>query len=101
MDITTYDTRQPGTIKVFFKVHDGKVASVIVGNRAVSTERGYQFYVDDYVADQIDKCELYFDGLSPSLRVKDGEEIEVPEKTEREKRIERLEFELEQEINAE
>lgn len=82
-------------------MHDGKVASVIVGNRAVSTERGYQFYVDNYVAEQIDKCELYFDGLSPSLRVKDGEELDVPEKTEREKRIERLEYELEQARNAE
>lgn len=101
MGIQTYDTSQPGTSKVFFKVHDGQVVSVIVGNRAVSTERGYQFYVDNYVADQIDKCELYFDGLSPSLRVKDGEELYVPEKTEREKRIERLEFELEQERNAE
>ena|SRR5699024_11436759 len=101
MDITTYDTRQPGTTKVFFKVHDGKVASVIIGNRAVSTERGYQFYVDNYVADQIDKCELYFDGLSPSLRVKDGEDIEVPEKSEKEKEIERLEYELEQAKNAE
>lgn len=100
MEIQTYDTRQPGTMKVFFKVHDGKVASVIVGNRAVSTERGYQFYVDDYVADQIDKCELYFDGLSPSLRVKEGEEIEVPEKSEKEKRREQLLYELEQ-IDAE
>jgi len=101
MDIQTYDTRQPGTMKVFFKVHDGQVASVIVGNRAVSTDRGYQFYVDNYVADQIDKCELYFDGLSPSLRVKEGEEIDVPEKKEKELEIERLEYELEKARNAE
>ncbi len=101
MEIETYDTRQPGTTKVFFKVIDGDVASVIIGNRAVSTDRGYQFYVDDYVADQIDKCELFMDGLTPKLRLKDGETLEVPEKTEKEKEIERLEYELEQAKNAE
>ncbi len=101
MEIETYDTRQPGTTKVFFKVVDGDVASVIIGNRAVSTDRGYQFYVDDYVADQIDKCELFMDGLTPKLRLKDGETIEVPEKTEKELEIERLEYELEQARNAE
>lgn len=101
MNITTYDTRQPGTTKVFFKVRDGKVASVIIGNRAVSTDRGYQFYVDDYVAEQIDKCELFMDGLTPKLRLKEGETLEVPEKTEKELEIERLEYELEKAKNAE
>lgn len=101
MEIETYDTRQPGTTKVFFKVVDGDVASVIIGNRAVSTDRGYQFYVDDYVADQIDKCELFMDGLTPKLRLKEGETLEVPEKTEKEKEIERLEYELEKARNAE
>ncbi len=101
MEIETYDTRQPGTTKVFFKVIDGEVASVIIGNRAVSTDRGYQFYVDDYVADQIDKCELFMDGLTPKLRLKDEETLEMPEKTEKEKEIERLEYELEQARNAE
>ncbi len=101
MEIETYDTRQPGTTKVFFKVVDGDVASVIIGNRAVSTDRGYQFYVDDYVADQIDKCELFMDGLTPKLRLKEGETLEVPEKTEKEKEIERLEYELEKAKNAE
>ena len=101
MEIQTYDTRQPGTTKVFFKVVDGDVASVIIGNRAVSTERGYQFYVDDYVADQIDKCELFMDGLTPKLRLKEGETLEVPEKTEKELEIERLEYELEKARNSE
>ena len=101
MEIETYDTRQPGTIKVFFKVVNGNVTSVIIGNQAVSAERGYQFYVDDYVADQIDKCELFMDGLSPKLRLKDGETLEVPEKSEKDKEIERLEYELEQAKNAE
>lgn len=97
----TYDTRQPGTTKVFFKVNDGAVASVIIGNRAVSTDSGYQFYVDDYVADQIDKCEIYLDGLTPKLKLKEGEILEVPEKSEKEKEIERLEYELERLKNAE
>ena len=99
--IKVYETCGPKRVKVFFKIRDNVVTSVVIGNRSVITHKGYQFYVDDYVAEQIDKCELFMDGLSPSLRVKDGEEIEVPEKTEREKRIERLEFELEQERNAE
>jgi len=99
--IQTYDERQPATTKVIFKIKNGVVASVIVGNQAISTERVYQFYVDNYVAEQIDKCELYIDGLTPSLRVKEGETLEVPEKTEKQKEIERLEFELEQMRNAE
>ena len=96
MEIETYDTRQPGTTKIFIRVIDGDVMSVIVGNRAVSSDRGYQFYVEDHVADQIDKCTLYLDGLTPGLRVKDGVELDVPEKTEKELEIERLKFELEQ-----
>jgi|SRR5690625_4302421 len=99
--IKTYDTRQQGTTKVFFKVSEGSVASVITGNQAVSTERGYQFYVEDHVADQIDKCELVIEGLSPILVAKEGEVIRVPEKTEKEKEIERLQYELERLKNAE
>src|SRR5690625_3318757 len=99
--IQTYDIRHPGTTKVFFKVKDGEFASVIIGNQAVSTDGGYQFYVDDYAAEQIDKCELVLDGLTRVLKLKDGESIEVAEKTEKQKEIERLEFELEQMKNAE
>ena|SRR5690625_1045718 len=100
-EIETYDTKEKGTIKVFFKVSDGNVTSIIIGNRAVSTDRGYQFYVDDYVANQIDKCELFMDGLTPKLRLKEGETLCVPEKTEKELEIERLKYELEQLENAE
>lgn len=60
-----------------------------------------EIYVDDYVADQIYKCELYIDGLEPKLIVKEGETIEVPEKSEKEKEIERLKFELEKLQNEE
>ncbi|MEN2468241.1 hypothetical protein [Ornithinibacillus sp. JPR2-1] len=101
MVIKTYDTRQAGTLKVFLKIHDGAISSVIIGNQAVATEQGFQFYVDDYVAEQIDKCEFYLDGITPKLRVKEGEEIIEPELTEREKEIRRLQFELEQLQNAE
>lgn len=94
-EIETYDTRQPGTTKVFFKVADGSVASVIVGNQAVSTDSGYQFYVDDYVAEQIDKCELYLEGFTPKLRLKEGETLVIPTEVERkQKEIEELERKL-------
>ena len=95
MEIKTYDTRKPGTLKVFVKIHEGRIVSVIIGNQAVATDQGFQFYVDDYVAEQIDKCEFYLDGITPKLRVKDGEEIIEPKLTEKEKEIRRLKFELE------
>lgn len=93
--VKIYNESSPGRTKVFFVVRDGRVSRVMTGNHAVSTEQGLQFYVDDYVADQIYKCELYIDGLEPKLIVKEGETIEVPEKSEKEKEIERLKFELE------
>jgi len=99
-EVETYDTRQQGTIKVFFKVVEGSVSSVIIGNQAVSTERGYQFYIKSHVAEQIDKCELVIDGLTPRLIIKEGEVIHEPEKTEKELEIERLKHELEQLENA-
>lgn len=99
--IQTYDKKQPGTVKVFFSVEDGAVSSVTVGNQAVTKEKGFQFYVDDYVADQIRKCELRLDGLSPTLVLREGEELEVPQKTEKELEIERLKYELEKLQNEE
>lgn len=95
--IKTYDTRQPDTIKVFMVVKDKEVTSVTIGNQAVPTEQGFQFYVDDYIADQIHKCELYIDGLTPKLRVKEGETLFVPEECDeykRQKEIEELEKKL-------
>lgn len=94
--IKTYSDKGSGRIKVFFPTDDdGNIISCIVGNQAVSTRQGFQFFVDDYVAHQIEKCEFFFDGTIPRLRVKDGETIEVPEKSKKEKEIERLEKELE------
>lgn len=91
----TYNQNGQGRTKVFFTVVDNAVANVIIGNNAVPTGQGYQFYVDDYVAEQIHKCELYLDGLTPKLRLKEGEELVVPQKTEKELEIERLKYELE------
>lgn len=94
-EIKTYDTHRPGATKVFFKVIDGVVASVIIGNHAVSKDSGYQFYVDDYVAEQIEKCEMHLDGLVPKLKLKEGETLVIPTEEEmKQKEIEELERKL-------
>jgi len=95
--IKTYDNRQPGTTKVFMVVKDNEVTSVIIGDQAVATEQGYQFYVDDYIAEQIDKCELVMDGLTPKLQVREGEILFVPEENDEYKKQKEIE-ELEQKI---
>lgn len=97
--IRTYNERKEAThIKVFFSVDkNGNTKNIQVGNQVVSTEQGFQFYVDDYVAEQIHKCELYLDGLVPKLRVKEGETLFVPEKNDeyyKQKEIEELEKRL-------
>ncbi|KNE19676.1 hypothetical protein [Virgibacillus pantothenticus] len=96
MDIKIYDKNDSGKLKVFFIVNDdNKVESVTVGNNAVPTRKGFQFYVDDYIASQIDKTELMLTGGYPQLRVKDGETIEIPtEEQEKQKEIEELERKL-------
>ncbi|WP_077601575.1 hypothetical protein [Oceanobacillus sojae] len=96
MEIETFQTKQNrNQIKVFFVVEDGKVTSVKVGDQVVSLEQGFQFYVHYYVAYQIDKCELYIDGFTPKLCVRQGEEIVIPtEEQQRAKNIEALEREL-------
>lgn len=97
--IRIYDERRRGTTKVFVVIKDNKVSSVVIGNQSVSTDRGFQFYVDNYVAEQIHKCELYIDGLTPKLRVKEGEQLFVPKECEaykKQKEIEELEQRLQQ-----
>lgn len=101
--IKTYRNKADGRVKVFFAVDDGNVTSITIGNQSVPTEQGFQFYVDDYVAEQIDKCELYLDGLTPKLIVKEGETIHVPDVNNeylKEKRKQELLEELER-LNAE
>lgn len=94
--IQTYKNSKDGKVKVFFVVDDdNNIESVKVGNRVVPVESGYQYYVDKEVAEQIDKVTLDFSEHKPKLVLKEGEEITVPEKTEKEKEIERLKKELE------
>lgn len=95
--IKTYKTFTQGRTKVFFATSDNEVTSVTVGNAAVNMEQGFQFYVDDYVAEQIHKCELVLDGLTPKLVLKEGETLDIPtEEDEKEKEIKELEERLQQ-----
>lgn len=95
--IRTYDKYGEGRTKVFFSMdNDGNVGRITVGNQAVNNTKGFQFYVDDYVAEQIYKCEVVIDDL-PGLQVKEGEILHVPKKNDeylKQKRIEELEEEL-------
>lgn len=98
-----YDEYKKGREKVFFNIKNGKFTSVVVGKRSVSHEAGVQFYVDNYVAEQINKCELYFDESIPKLRLKDGETLYIPKENEeykRRKEIEELKRRL-RELSAE
>lgn len=100
--IKTYGNHDKNRVKVFFIAEDGEVQGFIIGNQTIPNKQGFQFYVDYYVAQQLDKCELYFDGLIPKLRLKEGEELEIPsEIEEKEREIEELERRLKELKNAE
>lgn len=94
----TYAKKGVGRTKVFFVVDEkGNVSGKKVGNQVVSVEQGFQFYVDDYVAEQIDKFELIIDGFTPKLVLKEGETLFVPEECDeykKQKEIEELERKL-------
>ena len=93
--IKTYSNKENGTVKVFFVVNEvGNVISVKVGNDIVAVESGFQFHVDYNVALQIDKVELFLDGLTPKLRLKEGETFDEVEESEEEKEIRELEERL-------
>lgn len=93
--IKTYDSKQPGTIKVFLRISNEEVVSVIIGNQAVSNERGIQFFLDDYVAEQLDKFNISINGVEPVFVLKGGEELEIPDDVDRkQKEIEELERRL-------
>ena len=95
MEIKTYSNQEDGATKVFFVVKDNLVMGVKVGNQVVSVDTGFQFFVDDYVAEQIDKCELFLDGFTAKLRIKEGETLDVPGDEDKERRIAELQRELE------
>lgn len=88
-ELETFKERKSFTTKVFFEISDGKVSSIIVGNQAVPVTQGYQFHVRDYVAEQIEKCDLYMDGFIPKLILKDGEELDIP--TEHQEKLSEIE----------
>lgn len=95
--IETYADYKKGRNKIFFSLENDKVSSVAIGNQVIPTGQGFQFYVDDYVAEQIHKCELVIDGFMPKLVLKEGEALEVPtEEEEKEKEIKELEERLQQ-----
>ena len=100
MSIKIYGEPDEKVVKVFFRVDDSdNVVSVAVGNSAVNYGKGFQFYVDDYVAEQIHKFNLKMDGLEPKLELKEGEQLFVPEECEaykKQKEIEELEQRLQQ-----
>ena len=100
--INIYDEYKKGRVKVFFKIKGSEIVGVTVGNRAVNAEAGIQFYVDDYVSEQLNKCELYMDGFKPILKVREGEQVFVSKESEaykREKEIKELQKRL-KELNA-
>lgn len=93
--VEVFERKDEGLVKVFFSLKDGKLDSATIGNNSVSKKSGIQFYVEEHVALQLDKLSIYMDGFSPRLELKEGEEIIIPEKSEKEKEIERLKKELE------
>ncbi len=94
--INVYENNEEGDkVKVFYAVKYGELSTSTLGNSAISKTSGIQFYVDDYVALQLDKMDITMDGFTPKLELKEGEELIVPEKSEKEKEIERLKKELE------
>jgi len=102
MEIETYKNEDFGRVKAFFSTNDeNDNLTIHLGNGVVVNETGFQFYIDDYVAAQIDKCELYMEGFRPKLRVKEGETLEVPTKTVKQLREEELRRELYELENAE
>lgn len=94
--IKIYENKERGRVKVFFAVGaESQIVSVSVGNNVVPNRKGFQFYVDYWVAEQIDKTELVLTDSYPRLRVKDGESVEIPtEEQEKQREIEELERKL-------
>lgn len=95
--IETYSSYAEGRTRVYLKVTDNKITGIFTGNQIVATEQGLQFYVDDYVAEQIHKFDFYLDGLTPQLKLKEEEELKIPTEIEqKQKEIKQLEERLKQ-----
>lgn len=98
-EIKLYNENADGRVKVFFVVENNQVVSKMVGNFVPQQHTGFMFYVDDYVAEQIDKVDLSFFGLTPKLEIKDGETLFIPETSiayKKQKEIDELEQKLQE-----
>lgn len=94
-----YDKYSKKKTKVFFVIKGKKVVSTVIGNNVIiGDEAGLQFYVDDYVAEQIYKFNLKLDGFEPKLELKEGEQLFVPKECEAYKKQKEIE-ELEKRLN--
>ena len=78
----------PNRTRLFItKVEDsGAISEFLSGNSAVPMTNGTLFIVDDWLIDQLDKV-IFKDG---TLKVKEGEELVEPVKSEKEKQREEL-----------
>ena len=78
----------PKRVRLFItKVEDdGTINEFLSGNSAVPMTNGTLFIVDGWLINQIDKV-IFKDG---TLRVKDGEQLDEPVKSEKEKQREEL-----------
>ena len=78
----------PNRTRLFItKVDDsGAVSEFLSGNSAVPMTNGTLFIVDDWLIDQLDKV-VFKDG---TLQVKEGEQLDEPVKSEKEKQREEL-----------
>jgi len=100
--INVYSDNGNNRVKVFLVLDDnGEVISVKMGNRIVPDKQGYQFYIDDYIARQIDKFIITMKNGKPNFELREGETIIEPdEQLEKQREIERLEKRL-RELKAE
>ena len=78
----------PKRVRLFItKVEDdGTINEFLSGNSAVPMTNGTMFIVDNWLIDQLDKV-VFVDG---TLQVKDGETLDEPVKSEKEKQREEL-----------
>lgn len=100
--INIYDDNVDGDkVKVFISIKNNIITGITIGNHVVPKKSGIQFYVDGYVAPQLNKTSFSMEGLQPKLTLKDGETIDTPEKSSKEIEIEKLKNRLEELQNAE
>jgi len=78
----------PSRVKLFITktLDDGTINEFLSGNSAVPMTNGTLFIVDDWLIPQLDKV-IFKDG---TLQVKEGEQLDEPVKSEKEKQREEL-----------